>query len=136
MNQSLNTLTKHHTAKPPLVIQFIDSFDYAKAEFGNILTGQPPKTASSNTIGTHDYTQPLRAIIFGRGYSFDQVSELYELFKGKSSGRPIAWIAGDPEFVLPAKLPEDYAVMAVENTKRAFRRWEEGGADKEEIVLY
>lgn len=38
--------------------------------------------------------------------------------------------------MLPAKLPEDYAVMAVENTKRAFRRWEEGGADKEEIVLY
>ncbi|GAM38865.1 hypothetical protein TCE0_034f09942 [Talaromyces pinophilus] len=118
------------------VIQFITSFDYAKAEFGNLLTGQPPKTPSSNDVGTHDYTQqPLRAIIFGRGYSFDQVSELYELFKGKSS-TPIAWIAGDPDFVLPAKLPPDYAVMAAENTKRAFRRWEEAGGEREEIVLY
>jgi hypothetical protein len=126
---------KHQIANLPVVIQLITSFDYAKAEFGNLLSGQPPITPSSNTVGTHDYSQPLRAIIFGRGYSYDQVSELYELLRGKS-GRPIAWIAGDPEFKLPAKLPPDYAVIAAENTKSAFRRWEEAGGDKEEIVLY
>ena len=37
--------------------------------------------------------------------------------------------------MLPAELPPDYAVMAAENTKRAFRKWEAGG-EKEEIVLY
>ncbi|RAO64041.1 uncharacterized protein BHQ10_000053 [Talaromyces amestolkiae] len=117
------------------VIQFINSFDYAKSEFANLLSGQAPKTPSSNAIGTHDYTQPLRAVMFGRGYSYDQVSELYELFKGKSS-RPIAWIAGDPDFKLPPELPPDYAVVAAENTKRAFKRWEDAGGKREEIVLY
>lgn len=120
-----------------IVIQFVNSIDYAKSEFGNLLTGQAPKTPSANTIGTHDYTKPLRAIVFGRGYSFDQVSELYELFKGKS-GRPIAWIAGDPKSKLDvsARLPSDYAVKAVENTKRAFRSWEESGGEREDIVFY
>ncbi|EEA27943.1 hypothetical protein EYB25_001093 [Talaromyces marneffei] len=117
------------------VIQFINSFDYAKAEFGNLLAGKPPQTPSANDVGTHDYTQPLRAIMFGRGYSFDQVNELYDMFKGQA-GRPIAWIVGDPEFKLPLPLPPDYAVIATENTKMGFRRWEEAGGNKEEIVLY
>lgn len=73
--------------------------------------------------------------MFGRGYSYDQVNELYELFRGKA-GRPIAWLAGDPEFKLPSPLPPDYSVLAAENTKRAFRKWEEAGGGKEEIVLY
>ena len=106
---------------------------------GNLLAGQGPKTPSSNTVGTHDYSssRPLRAIIFGRGYPPEQVSELFGLFHGKGR-RPVAWIAGDPEFKLPAagKLPADYARIAAENTKMAFRRWEEEGGEREEIVFY
>ncbi|KAK4946197.1 hypothetical protein LTR10_014709 [Elasticomyces elasticus] len=118
------------------VIHFINTFEDAKADLGSLVAGHGPKSPSSNHIGTHDYSKPPRAVIFGRGYSAAHVKELNHLFRGKAS-HPIAWIAGDPDVKSPTFPPgQNYAEKAADNVKRAFAKWSDAGGVNEDLVYY
>ena len=118
------------------VIHFINSFEDAKKDLGELLDGREPKLSKTNHVGTHDYSQPPHAVVFGRAFAGHEVKELNRLYRGHGAG-PVAWIAGDPEAVLP-KPSEDpnYAEKGAESVKRAFARWKEAGSDSDDVVLY
>ncbi|KAL2867771.1 uncharacterized protein BJX67DRAFT_380711 [Aspergillus lucknowensis] len=117
------------------VIHFVNSFEDAKADIPELIAGRGPKRPGSNNIGSGDYSRPPRAVIFGRAFDPEHVLELHRLFRGTGS-MPVAWIAGDPQFVLPAEIPAGYAEKAADNVKRAFAKWEDAGDMSEEIVYY
>lgn len=120
---------------PTLVIHFINSLADAKNNIGELLAGNGPKTPSANHIGTHDYSKPPRAIIFGRAFTLEDVKELNSLYRGIAS-KPVAWIAGDPDVVPPAHPDAAYAAKGADDVKKALKRWTEAGANSEDIVLY
>ena len=117
------------------VIHFINTFEDAKADLPDLLAGRGPKSPSSNHIGTHDYSKPPAAVIFGRAFDPDHVTELNRLCCGAGSV-PIAWIAGDPTILPPAHPGPGYAENSAKNVKRAFERWRDAGGKDEEVVFY
>lgn len=76
-------------------------------------------------------------MIFGRGYSVDEVNAFREVSKGMNK-EPIAWLAGDPAKKPPpdVKPGPDYAKAVTKNCKDALTGWVERGASKEEMVLF
>ncbi|KAI1813277.1 hypothetical protein GGS20DRAFT_586696 [Poronia punctata] len=124
------------TIKPEIeVIQFIASVKDAKENFASLLAGNGPKTQISNDVGSHNFSRPPRAIIFGRGYTDEEVRELNRLFRGSAS-QPVAWIAGDPSIAPPTNPGPAYALKAAENVKRTLFSWIEAGGESEEVVYY
>ncbi|RYP12600.1 hypothetical protein DL765_007231 [Monosporascus sp. GIB2] len=117
------------------VIHFINSFEDAKANLGDLIAGRGPKSPSLNHIGSHDYSKPPRAIIFGRAFDPADVKELNRLYRGMGSA-PVAWIAGDPAVKPPAHPGPGYAEKGAENVKKAFARWRDAGGNSEDIVYY
>ncbi|KAI1612247.1 hypothetical protein EDD36DRAFT_420095 [Exophiala viscosa] len=117
------------------VIHFINTFEDAKANLGSLVAGHGPQTPSSNHIGSHDYSKPPRAVVFGRAYNSAHVKELHRLFRGKAN-HPVAWIVSDPSVKPPGRPGPSYAEEAANNVRRAFARWSDaGGADKD-LVYY
>ncbi|QKX54775.1 uncharacterized protein TRUGW13939_01864 [Talaromyces rugulosus] len=117
------------------VIHFVSSFEQAKAEFAELIAGRAPKLSISENIGTQNYSKLPLAIVFGRAYDPDDVTELNRIFRGTGSA-PLAWIAGNRDVRPPAQLGPGYAEKAAENTKRAFERWKDSGSISEDIVYY
>ncbi|KAI5855064.1 hypothetical protein GGS23DRAFT_445781 [Durotheca rogersii] len=121
--------------KPEIeVIHFVNSYEYAKENLGDLIAGRGPKAPSGNVVGSHDYSKPPRAVIFGRAFAPEDVKELNRLFRG--SGTPVAWIAGDPSVIPPENPGPGYAEKAADNVKRALNRWKDAGANSEDIVYY
>jgi hypothetical protein len=123
------------TLTPTSVIHFINSFEDARVNLPDLVAGHGPKSPSSNHIGTHDYSEPPRAVIFGRAFDPAHIKELNHLCRGMGS-TPIAWIAGDPTTTFPAQPGPDYAEKEAENVKRALARWRDAGPSDEDIVYY
>lgn len=119
----------------PSVIHFINSFEDAIANLAELLAGKGPKLPSRNHIGTHDYSRPPRAVIFGQAFAAEHVKELHHLYGGQG-GRPMAWIAGDPNVVPPEHPGPDYAERAANSVKRVLAEWESAGASNDNIVYY
>ncbi|KAJ6190238.1 hypothetical protein N7519_000259 [Penicillium mononematosum] len=82
------------------VIHFMLSYEAAEAELPYLLAGREPQSQSPNEIGTHDYSRPPRAVIFGRGYGPQQVEELKKKFAGIAK-EPVAWVRGTQRICLP-----------------------------------
>ncbi|KAI0546527.1 hypothetical protein F4679DRAFT_557106 [Xylaria curta] len=122
--------------KPEIeVIQFIQSFEDAKANFASLLAGDGPTSKISNNLGSHDFTRPPRGIIFGRAFDPEDVKELNRLFRDATS-QPVAWIAGHPAVRGPPVPTPGYAEKAADNVKRALQKWMNDGADSRDIVYY
>ncbi|KAK5713066.1 hypothetical protein LTR15_011427 [Elasticomyces elasticus] len=123
--------------KPEIeVIHFINSCEDAKDNLGELLAGHgPTQSCKPNHIGSHDYNQLPRAVIFGRAFAEGEVNELNRLYRSTSSV-PVAWVAGKPSVVPPSQPGPGYAEAGAENVKRAFERWREAGAKSDEIVYY
>jgi hypothetical protein len=117
------------------VIQWINSFEYAKDNLADLLAGRPPTSPSDDPVGTHNYGQLPRAIIFGRAFPHEQAKELNRLFRG-SSAKPVAWIVGDPDVVPPAHPGPDYAAKGAAHVKAAFSKWNASGGNTDDILYY
>ncbi|KAJ9652087.1 hypothetical protein H2198_008673 [Neophaeococcomyces mojaviensis] len=117
------------------VIHFINSLEDAKTNLGDLLAGRKPKSPSPNHIGTHDYSKPPRAVVFGRAFDLADVKELNRLHRGTGSG-PVAWIAGDPAAIPPAQPGPGYAEKAAANVKKALARWMDREGNDEDIIYY
>uniref|UniRef100_A0A8H7N2K0 Uncharacterized protein n=1 Tax=Bionectria ochroleuca TaxID=29856 RepID=A0A8H7N2K0_BIOOC len=123
------------------VIHFVTSFEEAKTYIGELLAGRGPGDCPPNHVGSHDYSKHSRCIFFGRGYTEEQVREIYSLHRGKGVDGPVAWIAGDPA-VGPPPNPgpggygPEFAEKAAESVKQALSKWINNGAQSEEIIWY
>lgn len=119
------------------VIHFILSYEAAEAELPHLLAGREPQSQKSpNEIGSHDYSRPPRAVIFGRGYEPQQVEELKKKF-ARVAQEPVAWVRGDPAD-LPAggAAGPDYAQKIAADMKKVLHQWRDGGEKDEEILVY
>lgn len=91
-----------------------------------------------NDVGTHNYSKPARAVIFGRAFSLNEVQTLQKACEG-SSRNPVAWVAGHPAKELGPNAPlpgPGYAEVTANTAKDVLTKWIEEGAAKNEIVLY
>ncbi|KAJ5387805.1 hypothetical protein N7509_010346 [Penicillium cosmopolitanum] len=77
------------------VIHFFQTNEEIQAELPALLAGRKPQAAASNDIGSHDYTRPARAVIFGRGYQMEEIEKFRKAAAGHFS-EPIAWVISDP----------------------------------------
>ena len=122
----------------PSVIHFIQTNEAVLAELPHLLAGRDPQAAASNDVGTHDYSRPARAVIFGRGYEMEDIEVFRKATSGSASG-PTAWVVGDP-----AKKPKSngppppagYAKVAADLAKEKLDQWKASGADKDELFFY
>jgi hypothetical protein len=117
------------------VIHFIQTVEAAEAELPHILAGREPQCQDPNDVGTHDYSRPPRAIIFGRGFAPEQVEGLFEKFKGCAT-EPVAWLRGDPKDAPVGPPGPGYAQEVVVDMKKVLDKWREAGAKEEEILVY
>ncbi|KAJ5303061.1 hypothetical protein N7476_009860 [Penicillium atrosanguineum] len=120
------------------VVHFIQSNEAALKEIPELLAGRDPQSSDDNGVGTHDYSKPPRAVIFGRGFPLENIEQYYKACAG-SNADPVAWIAGDP-----AKKPDPnapppgpgYAKFATDGVKAVLEKWKEEGATKDGIILW
>ncbi|KAF7178943.1 hypothetical protein CNMCM7691_007767 [Aspergillus felis] len=117
------------------VIHFIQSDEAAEAELPHLLAGRDPQSQNPNDVGTHDYSRPPRAVIFGRGYEPQQVEELKKKFAGIAK-EPVAWVRGNPADAPVGAVGPDYAQKVGLDMKRLLGKWRDAGAKDEEILVY
>jgi hypothetical protein len=119
------------------VIHFIQSLTAAQSEIPYLLTGQDPKSQHINDVGTKDYSRPVRAIIFGRGFDLVEIEALRENVAGIALD-PVVWIAGDPSRKPPpgAVPPPNYPQLVAGVARKLLSGWVEAGASQEEVILY
>ncbi|KAK9489073.1 hypothetical protein V1508DRAFT_429182 [Lipomyces doorenjongii] len=117
------------------VIHFILSYEAAEAELPHLLAGRDPQSRSPNEIGTHDYSRPPRAVIFGRGYEPQQVEELKKKFDGVAK-EPVAWVRGNPADLPAGAAGHDYAQNIAADMKKMLKKWRDEGEKDEEILVY
>ncbi|EAL84206.1 hypothetical protein KXW98_005273 [Aspergillus fumigatus] len=128
-------LVSQHLLPEYEVIHFIQSVEAAEAELPHLLAGRDPQSRYSNELGTHDYSRPPRAVIFGRGYEPQQVEELKEKFAGVAK-EPVAWVRGNPADVPAGGPGPDYAQKVAADMKQVLKKWRDAGAKDEETLVY
>jgi hypothetical protein len=119
------------------VIHFIQSLEAAQAEIPHLLAGNDPISKHTNDVGTKDYSRPVRAIIFGRGFDLEDIEALREKVAG-TSPEAVIWIAGDPSRKPPpgAVPPPNYPQLVAGVARKLLGGWVEAGANKDEVILY
>ncbi|KAI2627128.1 hypothetical protein GGS21DRAFT_492959 [Xylaria nigripes] len=124
------------------IIRFIQSVEAAKEDLPYLLEGREPPHKPTNDIGTQRYTQPTRAVLFGRGFSQKEAEVLYDLFKNVGT-EPVLWVAG-ATVNLPGgrELPHGFAPpegvdkIVVRAFRKALEKWRGEGGVRDELVLY
>ncbi|GIK06109.1 hypothetical protein Aspvir_001752 [Aspergillus viridinutans] len=117
------------------VIHFMLSYEAAEAELPHLLAGRDPRSQNPNDVGTHDYSRPPRAVIFGRGFEPEQVEELKKKFAGIAK-EPVAWVRGNPADVPVGGPGPDYAQKVGVDMKKVLDKWRDAGGKDEEILVY
>ncbi|KAG2412146.1 hypothetical protein HFD88_009702 [Aspergillus terreus] len=119
------------------VIHFIQTIETAKADIPRLLSGQSPQIPTPNitTTATLDYSQPPRAVIFGRGYEPYEVEDVRRACAGRSA-QPVAWVLGDPAQAPPGWPGPGYAAQVAEKVKGVLDGWRAGGGRTEEVFMY
>lgn len=131
----MNNLTKI-TNVP--VIHFITTNEAALGDIPRLLKGEKPQSPDDSGVGTQNYSQVPRAVIFGRGYSVTEVEQFRNASEG-CNGNPVAWIAGDPDRKPGPNDPPPgpgYAQFAASQVKQKLMAWKEEGATQDGIILW
>ncbi|CBF80104.1 hypothetical protein AN7786.2 [Aspergillus nidulans FGSC A4] len=118
------------------VIHFIASPEAVHAELPLLLSGQDPQPAvtSPNDVGTHDYSRPPRAVVFGRGYAPEFVQQLKERYQSYCP-EPVAWVMGDPATAPTDPPPPGYAEATANTIKNVLATWREQG-ERDAFLVY
>ncbi|KAJ5959518.1 uncharacterized protein N7479_006668 [Penicillium vulpinum] len=119
------------------VTHFIQSLSAAQSELPHLLAGRNPQSLHVNDVGTKDYSRPVRAIIFGRGFDLEDIEALRDNVASISQD-PVVWIAGDPSRKPPpgAVLPPNYPQLVAGVAQKLLGDWVEAGANSNEVILY
>ncbi|KAI1276352.1 hypothetical protein F5Y07DRAFT_399608 [Xylaria sp. FL0933] len=132
------------------VIRFIQTFTAAQHDLPSLLRGETPPSPATNTVGSHSYTRPARAVLLGRGFTQAQAEELFTLYKNEtpvSAGEGgVLWAAGAedkrPAGVEGMEPPRGIEGVMVRTFRGVLEDWKrrvegrEGKGEKGELVLY
>ncbi|RWA05108.1 hypothetical protein EKO27_g9998 [Xylaria grammica] len=127
------------------VVRFIQTFEAAQNDLPYILRGEAPPTAPTNSVGSGDYSRPVRAILFGRGFTQQQAETLHGLYSGEATV-PVLWGAGAAAKRGPStEPPPGVEKIMVPILRGVLEDWKkgvegkgegEGEGKKGELVLY
>lgn len=119
------------------VIHFFQTSEAIHAELPSLLAGGKPQAAASNDIGSHDYTRPARAVIFGRGYEMAEIDG-FRKAAARHSSLPIAWVISDPAKIQSngPPPPPGYANTVTDLVKSKLNEWKASGAGENAVLLY
>ncbi|KAI0503226.1 hypothetical protein F5B22DRAFT_560747 [Xylaria bambusicola] len=126
------------------IVRFIQTYEAAQADLPYLLKGEAPPAAPTNSVGSGNYSQPARAVLFGRGFTQQQAETLYEQHADSATSPPVLWAAGAEanRKPLPAgiEVPPNVDKIVVPIFKGLLEDWKkkvEGEGKKEgELVLY
>ncbi|KAI1359399.1 hypothetical protein F5Y08DRAFT_349696 [Xylaria arbuscula] len=77
------------------IVRFIQTFEAAKTDLPYLLQGSAPPDPPINSVGSEDYSRgPVRAVLFGRGFSQQQAETLYGLYNNEAKADRVLWVAG------------------------------------------
>ncbi|KAL4937434.1 hypothetical protein BDV06DRAFT_202927 [Aspergillus oleicola] len=116
------------------VIHFVTSLEAAQADLPLLLAGRNPQSTSSD-VGTRNYSQPPRGVIFGRGFSPDSI----QVLKNSCASRdrePVAWLAGDQAKLATFSWGRGYADEAAKSTKGVLDTWMKSAASEDAFLLF
>ncbi|KAI1186004.1 hypothetical protein F5B17DRAFT_405790 [Nemania serpens] len=120
------------------VTRFVQTFEAAKADLPHLLRGSEPPTAPTNAVGSHDYSRPVRAVLFGRGFTQQEAETLYGLYKDVAPS--VLWVAGAetgrPPGGVVAEPPPGVEKIVVPVFRGVLEKWVQEGAEKGGLVLY
>ncbi|KAJ5669657.1 hypothetical protein N7462_010727 [Penicillium macrosclerotiorum] len=118
------------------VIHFFSSATTATTDLPRLLAGQEPQSPDDSGIGTRNYANPARAVVFGRGYDNADVDELRKISEG-SNKDPVVWLMGDPEKRPAALTPgPGYAQAAAKDARDILDTWKKNGGVRDEVLLW
>jgi hypothetical protein len=127
-----------HKVLTTLVIHFITTNEAALSDIPRLLKGEKPQSPDDSGVGTQNYSQVPRAVIFGRGYSLTEVEQFREASEGCNTNS-VAWITGDPDRKPGPNEPRPgpgYAQFAADQVKEKLTAWREEGATHDGIILW
>ncbi|KAJ5460668.1 uncharacterized protein N7458_002220 [Penicillium daleae] len=120
------------------VIHFITTNEAALSDIPRLLKGEKPQSPDDSGVGTQNYSQVPRAVIFGRGYSLTEVEQFRQASEG-CNANSVAWITGDPDRKPGPNEPRPgpgYAQFAAGQVKEKLTAWREEGATHDGIILW
>ncbi|KAJ5380775.1 uncharacterized protein N7496_003203 [Penicillium cataractarum] len=120
------------------VIHFITTNEAALTDIPRLLKGEKPQSPDDSGVGTQNYSQVPRAVVFGRGYDISEVEQFKNASEG-SNAEPVAWITGDPNKKPDPSAPPPgpgYAQFAAMQVKEKLSAWKEEGATNNGIILW
>lgn len=116
------------------VIHFIMSKEAGHAELPILLSGKEPQPASTNEVGSHDYTKPPQAVILGRGFNDNDIEFLRKTCEGVSA---VPWIKSGPKKLSDMTFSANYAAATVEKIKVVLAGLKEGdGMGRDGVYEY
>jgi hypothetical protein len=89
-------------------------------------------------VGTQNYSQVPRAVVFGRGYDVAEVEQFRRASEG-CNDRPVAWFTGDPNRKPGPNDPPPgpgYAQFAAGLLKEKLIAWRGEGGIRDGIILW
>ncbi|KAL2807907.1 hypothetical protein BJX63DRAFT_410940 [Aspergillus granulosus] len=116
------------------VIYFIQSVETAQSELPKLLTGKEP-TPATNDVGTGNFTQRPRIVMFGRGYTPETVEELKKSLTDVVK-EPVAWVVGDPAKAPTGPPGPGYIEEVTNDVKAAVATWVEEGGTQDAFIVY
>ncbi|KAF7719679.1 Uncharacterized protein PECH_004179 [Penicillium ucsense] len=120
------------------VIHFCMDAETAITQIPRLLKGDKPQSPDHTGIGTQNYTQVPRAVVFGRGYELSDVEAMKAAAEGYNVD-PVVWIAGDPHRKSQPNEPQPgpgYAQFAAGKVKEKLMEWQNGGCAENGLVLW
>ena len=125
----------------PTVIHLILTPSDGQTQLPFVLKGQTPpanvRNKDADAIATCNYSDPPKAIVFGGGYSDEDVKIMREACQGFGEG--VVWLRPDLSVLTPPfEEKEKYGMHMVTRVREALGRVVDAGRDGEgrEIVWY
>ncbi|KAF3389077.1 hypothetical protein F1880_003724 [Penicillium rolfsii] len=119
-------------------IHFITTNEAALTDIPRLLKGEKPESPDESGVGTQNYSQVPRAVVFGRGYSFAEVEQFRKASEG-CNAKPVVWFTGDPNKKPGPNDPPPgpgYAQAAANSLKEKLIAWRDEGGIHDGISLW
>ncbi|KAH7251091.1 hypothetical protein BKA59DRAFT_124438 [Fusarium tricinctum] len=115
--------------KPDIeVVHFILPGESGKAITPDLLSGKAPSShPDSSAIGSGNYEQIPRAVVFGGAFEESDIAALRDAVKAAEGARGVAWVRQDSSLPAPPVTSPEYPKLMTRRTKEAVIQLEKDG---------
>ncbi|KAL2857064.1 hypothetical protein BJY01DRAFT_242467 [Aspergillus pseudoustus] len=119
------------------LIHFMLSLEAAASELPSLLAGKDPQSPEPNEVGTHDYSRPAQAVLFGRGLQLAQIEALKAAVEQATTAMEhVAWLMGDPALIMTGPPGPGFAKKTAKEMKDVLGKWRQQGTQHDGVLLY